>query len=354
MSEPTGSLKALSATDVVVEMPAPTVRKAEGPWIEGARKLLRDKTAIGAVIVLLFIAVACCCAPLYAQYVSNSDPFQSNLEGTITINGNSVPVMQPDTVGLGLGVTPIGPTWHGQYFLGSDGQGRDVAARILYGGRNSLIISFTSTIITLVLAALVGTVAGFAGGWTDTVLARLLDVLWAFPVYLLAISLSVIIISSGLQIGPINIPSNSLLIPIGIIGLVYVPYVARPIRGQVMSLTKGDFVLAAKCLGVPPARILFRDILPNVTTTLIVFAPLMMALNMLTESALSFLSIGVQPPAASWGTIIQDGESLLYTRPMVAIAPGIAIIITVLALNFLGDGIRDAFDPRAKHSVKKG
>lgn len=354
MPDPLASADASSTVTIKTELPPTPKRKAEGPWIQGGRRLLRDKTAIGAVIVLLLIAVSCCCAPLYAKYVANCNPFQSNLEGSITIDGNNVPVMQPDTVGLGLGVTPIGPTLHGQYFLGADGQGRDVAARILYGGRNSLIISFTSTIITLVLAALIGTVAGFVGGWTDTVLARFLDVLWAFPVYLLAISLSVIIISSGLQIGPINIPSNSLLIPIGIIGLVYVPYVARPIRGQVMSLTKGDFVLAAKCLGVPPVRILFRDILPNVTTTLIVFAPLMMALNMLTESALSFLSIGVQPPAASWGTIIQDGENLLYTRPMVAIAPGIAIIITVLALNFLGDGIRDAFDPRAKLRVKKG
>ena len=112
-------------------------------------------------------------------------------------------------------------------------------------------------------------------------------------------------------------------------------------------------MLAARCLGVTAGRVLLRDILPNVTTTLIVFAPLMMALNMLTESALSFLSIGVQPPAASWGTIIQDGEDLLYTQPMVAIAPGLAIIVTVLALNFLGDGVRDAFDPRAKLRVRK-
>ncbi|GAB0118138.1 peptide ABC transporter permease [Acidisoma sp. 7E03] len=309
---------------------------------------------MGAILVLVLIVLACCAAPLYAQYVSQSNPFQSNLDGTITLGGQDVEIMQADTAGLGLGVTPIGPTWRGQYFLGADNQGRDVAARMLYGGQNSLIISFFATIVTLVLAALVGTVAGFIGGWTDTILARLLDVLWAFPIYLLAISLSIVLISKGLQIGPFNIPSNSLLLPVLIIGIVYVPYVARPIRGQVMSLTRSDFVLAARCLGVPAPRILFRDILPNVTTTLIVFAPLMMALNMLTESALSFLSIGVQPPAASWGTIIQDGEDLLYTQPMVAIAPGLAIIITVLALNFLGDGIRDAFDPRAKLRVKKG
>lgn len=342
------------AAEIITETQQTLARQPMGPWAEGMRKLLRDKTAMAAIAVLVLIIVACCCAPLYAQYGSQTNPFFSNFGGEVTINGKTMMVMQANTAGLGLGVTPIGPTWHWQYFLGADGQGRDVAARVLYGGRNSLIISFASTIVALTLAAIVGIVAGFMGGLTDTVLARCLDVLWAFPVYLLAISLSVIIISSGLQIGPINIPSNSLLIPIGIIGLVYVPYVARPIRGHVMSLAKSDFVLAARCLGVPSWRILIKDILPNVIPTLIVFAPLMMALNMLTESALSFLSIGVQPPAASWGTIIQDGESLLYTRPWVAIAPGLAIVITVLALNFLGDGIRDAFDPRAKLRAKKG
>lgn len=353
MSESAPPAEAVAA-EIALETPETLARKPVGPWVEGMRKLLRDKTAMAAIAVLVLIVIACCCAPLYAKYMSHTNPFFSNFGGTVTFGGKTQMVMQANTAGLGLGVTPIGPTWHGAYFLGADGQGRDVAARILYGGRNSLIISFSSTIIALVLAGLIGIVAGFVGGFTDTVLARFLDVLWAFPVYLLAISLSVIIVSSGLQIGPINIPSNSLLIPIGIIGLVYVPYVARPIRGQVMSLAKSDFVLAARCLGVPSARILVKDILPNIIPTLIVFAPLMMALNMLTESALSFLSIGVQPPAASWGTIIQDGESLLYTRPLVAITPGLAIIITVLALNFLGDGIRDAFDPRAKLRAKKG
>jgi peptide/nickel transport system permease protein len=329
-------------------------RAPEGPWRVGLRKLVHDRTAMGAVVVLILIVLACLAAPWYANHLSQSDPFQSNLDGQITIGNTTIDIMQADTAGLGLGVTPIGPTWTGQYFLGADDQGRDVMARMLYGGRNSLLISFFATAICLVLAAIVGTVAGFLGGWVDTILARLLDVLWAFPIYLLAISLSIVLISKGLQIGPINIPSNSLLLPIAIIGIVYVPYVARPIRGQVLSLTRSDFVLAARCLGVPAGRVLLRDILPNVTTTLIVFAPLMMALNMLTESALSFLSIGVQPPAASWGTIIQDGEDLLYTQPMVAIAPGLAIIITVLALNFLGDGVRDAFDPRAKLRVRKG
>lgn len=306
---------------------------------------------MAAACVLILIVLACIAAPLYAKYVSRSDPFGSNLDGTITLHGKSVPVMQPSPTGLGM--TPIGPTWHAQYLLGADNQGRDVAARLLYGGRNSLLIATAATIICLVLAGIIGILAGFTGGLVDTVLARALDVLWAFPVYMLAISLSVVLISHGIKLGPFTLEADSLLIPITIIGIVYVPYVARPIRGQVLSLARSDFVLAARCLGVKRSRILLRDIVPNVTTTLIVFAPLMMALNMLTEAALSFLSIGVQPPAASWGTIILDGEGLLYTRPMVALAPGIAIMITVVMLNFLGDGVREAFDPRAKLRVKR-
>jgi peptide/nickel transport system permease protein len=182
----------------------------------------------------------------------------------------------------------------------------------------------------------------------DGILSRLMDVVWAFPIFLLAISLSIVLINTSITLGPIVIRSGSLWLPIFIIGIVYVPYIARPIRGQVLSLKNSEFVLAAIGLGVPSHRILWKDILPNVATTLIVFVPLMMALNMVTESALSFLSIGVQPPDASWGTIIQDGQNLLYSRPMVALAPGIAIAVTVLTLNVFGDGVRDALDPRSK------
>jgi peptide/nickel transport system permease protein len=217
-----------------------------------------------------------------------------------------------------------------------------------------LIIAGAATILTLFFGTLLGLLAGFFGGLTDTILSRILDVLWAFPVYLLAISLSIVLIAEGIQIGPITIESGSLWLPIFIIGIVYIPYVARPIRGQVLALRESEFVLAAIGLGVPVHRILLRDILPNVSTTLIVFVPIMMALNMLTESALSFLSIGVQPPDASWGTIIQDGQTLLYTRPLVALAAGLAIVVTVLSLNVLGDGMRDALDPRSKIRIGRG
>lgn len=302
-----------------------------------------------AAAVLLLVIATSLLAPVYATWIAGVDPFSSNLEGEITLGGESVPVLAPSTEGLGIGVMPIGPTWRfNAYFLGADEQGRDVMARMLYGGRATLFIGSLATAITLALASLVGICAGFFGGWIDQILSRFLDILWAFPVYLLAISLSIVLLNSRIELGPIVIDSSSLIIPILIIGIIYVPYVARPIRGQVLALRNSEFIMAAIGLGVPSARILMRDILPNVATTLIVFVPLLMAFNIATETALSFLSLGVQSPGASWGTIIRDGQNLLYSRPWVSTAPGLAIIVTIVALNILGDGVRDAFDPRAK------
>ena len=301
------------------------------------------------LVVLVMIVVACLAAPLYATHVAHTNPFTSNLDGTTLVNGKTVPVMKQEEGGLGLGVTPIGPTWDPRhYMLGADNQGRDVAARVLYGGRNSLLIAVAAAFVTCVLATLIGIISGFFGGLTDGVLSRLLDVIWAFPVYLLAICLSTVLLTQGISVGPLRIEAGSLWLPVLIIGLVFVPYVARPVRGEVLSLREREFVEAGIGLGASNWRLLRSDILPNVITTVIVFFPLMIAINMLTEAALSFLSIGVQPPDASWGTIILDGQGLLYTRPAVALAPGIAIAVTVLALNVLGDGIRDALDPRAK------
>jgi peptide/nickel transport system permease protein len=322
---------------------------AGSPWAIARRRLLRNRIAMTMVGVLGVIVVLCLCAPLYAHHVAHTDPFHSNLDGTTIVDGKTVPVMRESSEGLGLGVTPIGPTWDlHHYFLGADDQGRDVAARLLYGGRNSLLIGTSAALLTCVVATLVGLLAGFFGGVVDGVLSRLLDVVWAFPVYLLAISLSTVLIARGLSWGPFHLESGSLLLPIVIIGVVYIPYVARPIRGEVLSLRQREFVEAAIGLGASTWRLLWSDILRNVVTTVIVFFPLMLAIDMLTEAALSFLSIGVQPPDASWGTIILDGQQLLYTRPAVALAPGIAIALTVLALNVFGDGIRDALDPRAK------
>ena len=268
------------------------------------------------------------------------------------MHGKTVPVMQPESGGLGLGVTPIGPTWDPEhYFLGADNQGRDVAARLLYGGRNSLLIGVAAALLTCFLGTLIGLAAGFFGGGVDAVLSRLLDVVWAFPVYLFAICLSTVLLTNSLKIGPYTLEAGSLVLPIVIIGIVYIPYVGRSVRGEVLSLRQREFMEAAVGLGASSWRLLWSELLPNVITTVIVLLPLMVALAMLTEAALSFLSIGVQPPAASWGTIILDGQGLLYTRPAVALAPGIAIVVTVLALNVLGDAVRDALDPRAKHKT---
>jgi peptide/nickel transport system permease protein len=324
-------------------------RRPAGPWRTALRQLVRNRAAMAALALLVLITAACLLAPVYAHSVAHVDPFRSNVSGTTVIDGRSVQLLKPSTTGLGLGVTPIGPTWDlSNYFLGVDNQGRDVMSRVLYGGRNSLLIGVTSALLCCVIATVLGLVAGYFGKAVDAVIARLLDVVWAFPVYLLAISLSVVLLTSGLSLGPIHVGPGSLFLPIVIIGVIYVPYVARPIRGQVMALREREFLQASIGLGASDLRILRREVLPNVLPTVIVFLPLMTALNMITESALSFLSIGVQPPNASWGTIINDGLGLLYTRPAVTLAPGLAIALTAGALNVLGDGVRDALDPRAR------
>jgi len=318
-----------------------------GPWRRVLQGLLASPTAVVSAALLVLIVIATLLAPVYSKHVAGTDPFRSGLSAKIKIDGKPVPVMQQSTEGLGLGVTPIGPTWGPQYLLGADGQGRDVAARLLYGGQNSLLIAGASTVLCLLIAAIVGIAAGYLGGAVDGVLSNLIDMIWAFPVYLLAISLSIVMIGKSYAFGPFEISSGSLIVPILIIGLVYVPYVARPIRGRVLALNQSEFVMAARGLGIRPGRILWRHILPNVSTTLIVFAPMLMALNIVTESSLSFLSVGVQPPNASWGTILQDGQTLLYSRPMVSLAPGLAIMVTVLLLNLFGDVLRDVLDPKS-------
>jgi peptide/nickel transport system permease protein len=302
-----------------------------------------------SLAVFLLIVLACLLAPVYEHAIAHTDAFASNISGTTVVDGKTVPVLTPSSTGLGLGVTPIGPTWDvHHYFLGADGQGRDVMARVLYGGRDSLLIGVSSAVLCCLVATLLGVAAGYFGGVLDAILSRVFDVVWAFPVYLLAISLSVVLLTSGLRLGFVTIQGDSLWLPIIIIAVIYVPYVARPLRGVVLSLRNRDFIQAGVGIGGTDARILRKDVLPNVLPTMLVFIPLMTAVNMLTESALSFLSIGVQPPNASWGTIINDGLGLLYTRPAVTMAPGLMIVITAVALNLLGDGVRGALDPKAR------
>ncbi|MFT8655263.1 MAG: ABC transporter permease [Acetobacter papayae] len=319
---------------------------ATGPWKTALKGLARDHAARLAGLGLFLIVLACLMAPLYASHIAHTDPFRANVAGSIMLDGHEVDLMQPNDNPLHLGLSPIGPTWQARYLLGADSQGRDIAARLLYGGRNSLLIASASAVLCLALATVIGIAAGFLGGVTDAVLSRLMDIMWAVPVYLFAICLSIVTITTGLHLGPFTLEGNSLLVPVMIIALVYVPYAARPVRARVMGLKTAEFVTAARCLGVPRWRIVLVDILPNISDTLVVLGPLVMAMALLTESALSFLSIGVQAPASSWGTMIQDGEGLIYTRPMVAMAPGVAIASVVLCLNILGDSFRDCLDPR--------
>jgi peptide/nickel transport system permease protein len=324
------------------------------PWALAGRRLLRNKIALAALALFVLIVAVSFAAPLYARHVAHTDAFESNLNGTITVHGKKRDVMQEGGGKLGLGVTPIGPTWTSKYLLGADNQGRDVAARVLYGGRASLEIGLGSAALACLLATIIALIAGYFGGLVDTVLSRLMDLVWAFPVYLLAISLATVLLTApnGINLGLFRLGAASLWIPLMIIGIIYVPYVYRPIRGQVLSLREKEFVEAAIAQGAGGFRLIFSEILPNVASTVVVLLPLMIATTILTEAALSYLSIGVQPPNASWGTIIEDGQNLLYTRPVVAIAPGIMIVLTVLALNVFGDGLRDALDPRSKVRVK--
>jgi peptide/nickel transport system permease protein len=276
------------------------------------------------------------------------------VSGTTVVDGKRVDVIQQGGGALGIGETPIGPTWTSNFFIGADNQGRDVMARVFYGGRSSLEIGIGSAVICCLVALILALVAGFFRSFTDSFLSRLMDLVWAFPVYLLAISLSTVLLTrtKPLKFGFVTIDPSSLWVPTLIIAVIYVPYVYRPVRGQVLSVREKEYVEAAVAQGASSFRLMLGEILPNIISVVIVMLPLMIATTILTESALSFLSIGVQPPQASWGTIIDDGQDLLYTRPMVAIAPGIMIVLTVLALNLLGDGVRDALDPRAKVRTK--
>jgi peptide/nickel transport system permease protein len=324
------------------------------PWALAFRRLRRNRIAFAALVLFILIVLSSLAAPLYANHIAHTDPFENNVNGTTIVNGKEVPLMEQGGGVLKLGETPIGPTWDiHHYFLGADAQGRDVMARLLYGGRSSLLIGIGSALIACLIATVLALIAGFYSGLTDSLLSRVMDIIWAFPVILFAISVGTVLLTApnGLELGPIHIVATSLWLPTLIIGFIYVPYVYRPVRGSVLSVVEKEFVEAAIATGASNRRLIFSEILPNVVTVVIVLMPLMIATTILTEAALSFLGVGVQPPGASWGTIISDGQNLLYTRPWVAIAPGIMIVLTVLALNVLGDGIRDALDPRAKLRV---
>jgi peptide/nickel transport system permease protein len=316
-----------------------------GPWRLALRRLRRNRIAVVFGFLFVLLVAVCLAAPFWADHVAHTDPYKNHLTDKVTVDGERKDVVTPDGI-------PIGPTWQGQFFLGADGNGRDTMVRLLYGGRNSLLIGTVAALITTILSIIVGILAGYFRGFTDTVISRSLDVIWAFPVVLLGVALGTALTLSGLQLGPVEIDSKSKFIPILIIAIVYVPYMARPIRGQVLSLREKEFVEAARAQGAGSLRIMISEILPNMSSTVIVFFPLMVANAILLEAALGFLGVGVQPPEPSWGTMIGDGVKHILSGPHLAIVPGVMLVLTVLALNVFGDGVRDAFDPRAKIHVE--
>ena len=311
------------------------------PWQLAGIRLRRNRFAIAFGVLFVLIVVFCLAAPLWADHVAHTGPNQNHITDQVLVGGQLTDVVAPDG-------TPLGPGLRGRYLLGADQNGRDVMVRLMYGGRTSIYIGVLAALITTLLAVAVGVLAGYYRGWIDAVLSRILDVVWAFPVLLLGIALGTTLALGGLQIGGVQIAGDSLWIPILIIAVVYVPYMARPIRGEVLALREKEFIEAAVAQGKGPLRIMISELLPNIVSTIIVFSALNIANNMLLESALSFLGAGVRPPNASWGTMIADGYQTIYTAPHLTIVPGLMIVLTVLSLNVFGDGLRDALNPRAQ------
>jgi peptide/nickel transport system permease protein len=316
-----------------------------GPWRLALKRFLRNRVAVAFLGLFVLIVLFVLAAPLWADHVAHTEPNQTHTVEKLHVNGEVREVVTIEG-------KPIGPQWFeagGKFFLGADSRlGRDEMVRLMYGGRISLFIGIVAGLITTTLAVILGLLAGYYRGWVDTIVARTLDVLWSLPVLLFGIALGISLAIGGLKIGPLELSGGSIWVPIFVISIFTIPYVARPIRGQVLALGEKEFVEAAIAQGAGPLRVMFAEILPNLASTIIVFFTLNIANTMLFEAALSFLGAGVQPPNSSWGTMISIGVELLATQPLLAIIPGVMIMLTVLSLNIVGDGLRDALDPRSK------
>ena len=337
--------------------------QGKSPWALAGRRLRRNYLALGFLAVFILVLLVCLLAPLYGKHVSHVGPDTPNAGGSIHENGRTIPVLsrggstfgQGGSVNVTVGGIPIGPQWGasgGEYFFGADGLGRDVGTRLLYGGRNSLMVGLVSSAITTILSIVLALLAAYFGGAPDWIISRFFDLIWAFPVILLGIALGTALSINGFHHGPINIAAGSLWIPIGVIAFVFIPYIGRPLRGQILALRNREFVEASTAQGASSLRIMFTELLPNIASSVIVLFTLIVANAILTEVGLSFLGAGVQPPHPSWGTMIADGQDVLASDPWLSLLPGIMITITVLSLNVFGDGLRDALDPRAKVRIE--
>ncbi|MDX1377656.1 MAG: ABC transporter permease [Anaerolineales bacterium] len=282
------------------------------------RRIFRQRSAVIGGSILLFLLAVAIFAPLLAPF----DP-DFVLIGYEDIKKRSAPCIHA------LGCPEDQP----QHILGTDGNVRDVFSRIIFGTRVSLFVGFTTVGFAIIVGTLLGALGGFLGGWVDNVIMRVMDVLLAFPSLLLAIAI-VAVLGHGLQ--------NALLA----IAIVSIPIYARVVRGSVLSVREQEYVSASRALGGSSFHILFKRILPNSVPPLIVQGTLGIATAILDAAALSFLGLGAQPPTAEWGTMLGSERNQVFTAPHLVFFPGLAIMITVLAFNLLGDGLRDAIDPR--------
>ncbi|GAA0701142.1 ABC transporter permease [Kitasatospora atroaurantiaca] len=289
----------------------------------------RDKVAVaGGIVVICLMLLAVLSKPI--EWVFNLDPnaFHQNLIDPILLRPKGA-----------LG----GISW--DHPLGVEPQfGRDLLARIVEGAWVSLAVAFGATILSVAIGTVMGVIAGYYGGWIDTVISRLMDIFLAFPLLLFAIALS-----ASLQGGAFGLHGLTLHISvlIFVIGFFNWPYMGRIIRGQTLSLREREFIDAARSLGARGPYILFKEMLPNLVAPIIVYSTLLIPTNILFEAGLSFLGVGIQPPQASWGGMLSQAVGLYQADPEFMIVPGLAIFITVLAFNLLGDGLRDALDPRS-------
>ncbi len=290
-------------------------------WVDVLRNLVHRRSAIvGMAILTVLVLIA-----IFAPVIATHDPEQ------VLIGIEDVKRRTPPCIHL-LGCPPENP----QHLLGVDGNVRDFFSRMVFGSRLSLQIGLTTVTFAVIVGTLMGSVAGYMGGWVDNVLMRMLDVILAFPYLLLAIAI-VSVLGPGLI--------NALLA----IGIVTIPVYGRVVRSSVLSIKQMDFVMADRSIGVPSMRILFRRILPNALTPLIVQATLGIAVAILDAAALSFLGLGAQPPTPEWGLMLGEERNQVFSAPFLVFFPGIAIMVTVLGFNLLGDGLRDALDPRLRH-----
>ncbi len=287
------------------------------------RRFRQDKVAeVAGIIILVLIAIAIF-APLIVKVLGLPGPTVQNPNLT-------------DDFGA-----PLGPSW--AHPFGVDQLGRDVMSRVIYGARVSLIVGIVGTAIATFIGVTVGLLAGFYKGPVDTAISRLVDVVLSIPPLLLGLGIAASCAVRGCVKGAIQ-PGVSVVI--FLIALATWPYMARIVRGLVLSLREREFVEASHALGASNARIMFREILPNLAAPIIVYATLQVPLNILFEAALSFLGIGIRPPTVSWGQMISEATPIFNTAWWFMVFPGAALLITVLAFNLLGDGLRDALNPR--------